>query len=67
MSIASRKSLIAFFVLWIAVRSRITPERAEKLYSEALASFEDAGPEDTYDQRDATGFIRLQGLRLPKL
>ena len=33
------------------------------LYSEALASF-DAGPEDTYDQRDARGFIRLQGLRL---
>jgi argininosuccinate synthase len=35
-------------------------------YSEALASFEDAGPEDTYDQSDATGFIRLQGLRLAK-
>jgi len=34
------------------------------LYSEALSSFEDAGPEDTYDQGDATGFIRLQGLRL---
>ena len=34
------------------------------LYSAALSSFEDAGPEDTYDQRDATGFIRLQGLRL---
>jgi len=34
------------------------------LYSEALSSFEDAGPEDTYDQSDATGFIRLQGLRL---
>jgi argininosuccinate synthase len=34
------------------------------LYSAALASFEDAGPEDTYDQTDATGFIRLQGLRL---
>jgi argininosuccinate synthase len=34
------------------------------LYSEALASFEDAGPQDTYDQSDATGFIRLQGLRL---
>jgi argininosuccinate synthase len=34
------------------------------LYSEALASFEDAGPEDTYDQADAAGFIRLQGLRL---
>jgi argininosuccinate synthase len=34
------------------------------LYSEALASFEDAGPADTYDQADATGFIRLQGLRL---
>jgi argininosuccinate synthase len=36
------------------------------LYSEALASFEDAGPEDTYDQADATGFIRLHGLRLRK-
>ncbi len=34
------------------------------LYSEALASFEDGGAADTYDQRDATGFIRLQGLRL---
>ncbi len=34
------------------------------LYSEALSSFEDGGAEDTYDQRDATGFIRLQGLRL---
>ena len=34
------------------------------LYSEALSSFEDAGPEDTYDQGDAEGFIRLQGLRL---
>ncbi|MDJ0851092.1 MAG: argininosuccinate synthase [Myxococcota bacterium] len=34
------------------------------LYSEALSSFEDAGAADTYDQRDATGFIRLQGLRL---
>jgi len=36
------------------------------LYSEALSSFEDAGEADTYDQRDATGFIRLQGLRLPR-
>jgi argininosuccinate synthase len=35
------------------------------LYSEALSSFEDAGPADTYDQADAGGFIRLQGLRLP--
>jgi argininosuccinate synthase len=34
------------------------------LYSEALVTFEDGGPEDTYDQADATGFIRLQGLRL---
>jgi argininosuccinate synthase len=34
------------------------------LYDAAQSSFEDAGPEDTYDQRDATGFIRLQGLRL---
>jgi argininosuccinate synthase len=34
------------------------------LYSEALSSFEDAGAADTYDQSDASGFIRLQGLRL---
>ncbi|MAE95729.1 MAG: argininosuccinate synthase [Deltaproteobacteria bacterium] len=34
------------------------------LYSEALSSFEDAGSADTYVQADATGFIRLQGLRL---
>jgi len=37
------------------------------LYSEALSSFEDAGEADTYDQRDAEGFIRLQGLRLPRV
>ena len=36
------------------------------LYSEALSSFEDGGSEDTYDQSDATGFIRLQGLRLSR-
>jgi len=36
------------------------------LYSEALSSFEDAGEADTYDQRDAAGFIRLHGLRLPR-
>jgi argininosuccinate synthase len=36
------------------------------LYSEALSSFEDAGEEDTYDQSDAEGFIRLQGLRIAK-
>jgi argininosuccinate synthase len=36
------------------------------LYSEALSSFEDAGEADTYDQRDAEGFIRLQGLRLSR-
>jgi argininosuccinate synthase len=36
------------------------------LYNAAQASFEDAGPEDTYDQSDASGFIRLQGLRLRK-
>ena len=34
------------------------------LYSEAMSSFEDAGAADTYVQADATGFIRLQGLRL---
>ena len=37
------------------------------LYSEALSSFEDAGEADTYDQHDAEGFIRLQGLRLPNV
>ena len=31
------------------------------LYSESLSSFEEDGG---YDQRDAGGFIRLQGLRL---
>ncbi|MBW2268183.1 MAG: argininosuccinate synthase [Deltaproteobacteria bacterium] len=34
------------------------------LYDEALASFDDADEEHGYDQADATGFIRLQGLRL---
>ncbi len=34
------------------------------LYSAALASFDDAGPADTYDPTDATGFIRLQALRI---
>jgi len=36
------------------------------LYSEALSSFEDAGEEDTYDQRAAGGFIHLQGMRILK-
>ena len=44
---------------------RVTGRRSPvSLYSQALASFEAAGPEDTYNQDDATGFIRLQGLRL---
>jgi len=34
------------------------------LYAEALSSFEDAGEADTYDQTAATGYIRLQGVRL---
>ena len=34
------------------------------LYSQARASFEDEGPADDYVQSDASGFIRLQGLRL---
>jgi argininosuccinate synthase len=34
------------------------------LYSEALSSFEDSAPQGAYDPADATGFIRLQGLRL---
>ncbi len=36
------------------------------LYDPELSSFEDAGSDALYDQRDATGFIRLQGLRLRK-
>ncbi len=44
---------------------QITGRRSPvSLYSEAMSSFEDAGAEDTYVQADATGFIRLQGLRL---
>ncbi len=44
---------------------QITGRRSPvSLYSEALSSFEDAGEADTYIQADATGFIRLQGLRL---
>jgi argininosuccinate synthase len=44
---------------------RVTGRRSPvSLYSEALASFEDAAPPDAYDPADATGFIRLQGLRL---
>jgi argininosuccinate synthase len=44
---------------------QITGRRSPvSLYSEALSTFEDAGAADTYDQSDATGFIRLQGLRL---
>ena len=46
---------------------RVTGRRSPvSLYDEAQATFEDGGPEDTYDQRDATGFIRLQGLRLKR-
>ena len=46
---------------------RVTGRRSPvSLYSEALSSFEDAGKADTYVQADATGFIRLQGLRLPR-
>ena len=46
---------------------RVTGRRSPvSLYSEALSSFEDGGKADTYVQADATGFIRLQGLRLPK-
>jgi argininosuccinate synthase len=44
---------------------RVTGRRSPvSLYSEATVTFEDAGPADTYRQSDATGFIRLQGLRL---
>jgi argininosuccinate synthase len=46
---------------------RVTGRRSPvSLYSEATVSFEDAGPADSYRQADATGFIRLQGLRLPR-
>jgi argininosuccinate synthase len=46
---------------------QVTGRRAPaSLYSEALSSFEDAGPADTYRQEDAGGFIRLQGLRLAR-
>ncbi len=45
--------------------ARVTGRRSPvSLYSEATVTFEDAGPADTYRQADATGFIRLQGLRL---
>jgi argininosuccinate synthase len=44
---------------------RVTGRRSPvSLYSEALSSFEDAAPVSAYDPADATGFIRLQGLRL---
>ena len=46
---------------------RVTGRRSPvSLYSEALSTFEDAGPADTYNQADAAGFIRLQGLRLAR-
>ncbi len=45
--------------------ARVTGRRSPvSLYSEATVTFEDGGPADTYRQADATGFIRLQGLRL---
>ena len=47
----------------VSVTGRRSPV---SLYSAALASFEDAGEDDTYQPSDATGFIRLQGLRLRK-
>ena len=47
---------------------RVTGRRSPvSLYDEALSSFEDAGEADTYVQADASGFIQLQGLRLPKV
>ena len=46
---------------------RVTGRRSPvSLYSEATVTFEDGGTADTYRQADATGFIRLQGLRLPR-
>ena len=47
--------------------ARVTGRRSPvSLYSEATVTFEDAGAADTYRQADATGFIRLQGLRLAR-
>jgi argininosuccinate synthase len=47
--------------------ARVTGRRSPvSLYSESLSSFEDAGPGSRYDPTDATGFIRLQGLRLTR-
>jgi argininosuccinate synthase len=44
---------------------RVTGRRSPvSLYDEAVSTFEDDG--GAYRQADATGFIRLQGLRLPK-
>jgi argininosuccinate synthase len=44
--------------------AQVTGRRSPvSLYSKALSSFEEQGG---YDQRDAGGFIRLQGLRLSK-
>jgi argininosuccinate synthase len=44
---------------------RVTGRRSPvSLYSEALSSFEDVAPQGAYDPADATGFIRLQGLRI---
>ncbi len=47
----------------VSVTGRRSPV---SLYSAALSSFEDGGEDDSYDPSDATGFIRLQGLRLRK-
>jgi argininosuccinate synthase len=47
----------------VSVTGRRSPV---SLYDTAQSSFEDAGAADTYDQSDASGFIRLQGLRLQK-
>ncbi|MEE8580252.1 MAG: argininosuccinate synthase [Myxococcota bacterium] len=44
---------------------RVTGRRSPlSLYSEELATFEEDG--GVYDQADAGGFIRLQGMRLPR-
>ena len=47
-------------------RANVTGRRSEKsLYSDALVTFED--DRGAYDQKDAEGFIRLNGLRLRTL
>lgn len=45
----------------VSVTGRRSPV---SLYAESLSSFEDSGEAEGYRQEDATGFIRVQGVRL---